>query len=194
VGAILRTGRDAGTWDAPGVAQRIADGIAYSRVAYLVLGPPWTSQTEEGWGGPACDLLVRDDAPWLVELARAVAATIARPGHEVTARPAPAAEIALRKGMRSFSLLLDVARPLASTPIGAFVGLATADDPATVADIAAHAPRLDGTTPRTLTRTMHIGVVGEVRVQGARMPDVTLVSSPAGGLDLGDVTRAKKAP
>jgi peptide/nickel transport system substrate-binding protein len=192
--AILRTGRDAGTWDAPGVAQRIADGIAYSRVAYLVLGPPWTSQTEEGWGGPACDLLVRDDAPWLVELARAVAATIARPGHEVTARPAPAAEIALRKGMRSFSLLLDVVRPLAPTPMGAFVGLATSDDPATVADIAAHAPRLDGTMPRTLTRTMHIGVVGEVRVQGARMPDVTLASSPAGGLDLGGVTRAKKAP
>ena len=190
--AVLRTGREAGAWDAPGIAQRMADGIAYARVAYLVLGPPWSAQSEQGWGGPACDLLARDDAPWLVELAKAVAATIGRPGHEVTARPAPAAEIAQRRASRAFSLLLDVARPLAPTPMGMFVGLATADDASTVADIATHAPRLDGASARTLTRTMRIGVVGEVRVQGARVPDVTLAPAPAGGLNLGDATRARR--
>jgi len=192
--AILRTGREAGTWDAPGIAQRIADGIPYSRVAYLALGPPWGAQSEQGWGGGTCDLLVADDALWLVELAKAVAATIGRPGHEVTARAVPPAEIAQRKAARAYALLLDVARPLAPTPRGMFVGLATADDPATVADIATHAPRFDGTTARTLTRTMRIGVVGEVRVQGARMPDVTLATSPAGGLGLGDATRARRNP
>jgi peptide/nickel transport system substrate-binding protein len=190
--AILRTGREAGAWDAPGVAQRIADGIPPSRVAYLVLGPPWPTESEQGWGGPACDLLVRDDATWLVELAKAVAATIARPGHEVTARPVSAAEFAQRRASRAFTLALDVARPLAPTPAGGFVGLATADDPATVADIATHLPRLDGTTPRTLTRTMRIGVVGEVRVQGARVPEVALAASPSGGLGLGDATRAAR--
>ncbi len=192
--AVLRTGRDAGTWDAPGIAQRIADGIAYSRVAYLVLGPPWSAQSEQGWGGPACDLVVRDDAPWLVELAKAVAATIARPGHEVTARPAPIAEVAQRRASRAFALLLDVARPLAPTPLGTFVGLATADDPSTVVDIATHPPRLDVAAVRTLTRTMRIGVVGEVRVQGARMPDLTLAASPFGGLGLGDATRPRRSP
>ncbi|MGO8997951.1 MAG: hypothetical protein ACLQVI_31915 [Polyangiaceae bacterium] len=192
--AILRTGREAGTWDAPGIAQRIADGIGYSRVAYLVLGPPWSSDSEQGWGGAACDLLVRDDSLWLIELAKAVAATITRPGHEVTARPVPSAEIVQRRTARSFSLLLDVARPLAPTAMGAFVGLATADDPSTVADIATHAPRLlDGASPRTLTRTMRLGILGEVRVQGARMPDVMLSASPSGGMNLGDATRARKA-
>ena len=193
--AILRTGREAGTWDAPGIAQRIADGIPYARVAYLALGPAWTAQSEQGWGGPPCDLLVADDALWLVELAKAVAATIARPGHDVNARAVPPAEIAQRKATRGYALLLDVARPLAPTLRGMFVGLATADDPMTVADIATHAPRLDGAAAaRTLTRTMRIGVVGEVRVQGARMPDVGLAAPPAGGLGLGDATRARRAP
>jgi peptide/nickel transport system substrate-binding protein len=75
-----------------------------------------------------------------------------------------------------------------------FVGLATADDMATVAEIARHAPRLDTAAARTLTRTMRIGVVGEVRVQGARMPDVVLAAAPGGGLSLGDTTRVRSSP
>jgi peptide/nickel transport system substrate-binding protein len=189
---LLRTGRDAAAWDAPGIAQRLADGIAFSRLAYLQLGPPWTAQSEEGWGGPACDLLVRDDAPWLVELARAVAATIARPQHEVTARPVAPAEIARARGSRAFSLMIDVARPLAASPLGAYVGLATADDPATVADIARHAPRYLEPSARTLTRTMRVGVLGEIRVQGARMPDLTLGALPSGGIDLGSASKTRR--
>jgi peptide/nickel transport system substrate-binding protein len=189
--AVLRTGRDAGAWDSPGVAQRIADGIPYARLAYLILGPPWPAASEEGWGGPPCDLLVRDDAPWLVELARAVAATISRPQHEVNARLVPAGEIVQRRTSRAFSLMLDVARPPSPTPIGTFVGLATADNAATAADVSSHPPRLADMNPRALTRTMRIGVVGEIRVQGARMPDVTLGASPFGGLDLGDASRAR---
>jgi len=191
---LLRTGRLAGSWDAPGIAQRIADGIAHSRLAYLVLGRPWPSENEEGWGGPPCELLVREDAPWLIELARAVAATISRPQHEVVARPTPALEVAQRRVTRIFTLLLDVARPLAPTPMGTFLGLATADDAATVGGIATHAPRIVDPNPRTLTRTMRIGVLGEVRVQGARSPDVTLAATPSGGLDLGNATRARRGP
>jgi peptide/nickel transport system substrate-binding protein len=182
---ILRTGHDAGNWDAPGIAQRIADGIAYARVAYLVLGPPWTAQAEEGWGGPPCDLLVRDDAPWLVELARAVAAT---------ARPLPAAELTQRRASRAFALMVDIARPLAPSALGAFVGLATADDPQTALEIARRPPRVIDPNPRALTRTARIGVLGEVRVQGARSADLSLGASPAGGLDLGNASRARGAP
>ncbi len=191
---LLRTGREAGVWDAPGVAQRLADGIAYSRLAYLVLGAPWPAQREEGWGGAPCDLLVRDDSPWLVELARAVAATISRPAHEVSCRPIPPFDLVGRRGNRAFSLLIDAARPFASTPLGAFLGLATADDPQAVADIAKHAPRLVDGTARALTRTMHVGVLGEVRVQGAHVADVTLGATPSGGIDFGDASRARRTP
>jgi peptide/nickel transport system substrate-binding protein len=191
---VLRTGREAAAWDSPGIAQRVADGIAYSRLAYLVLGAPWPAQAEEAWGGAPCDLLVRDDAPWLVELARAVAATITRPSHEVNVRPIPVAEVAARRTSRAYSLLIDVARPLAATPFGTFIGLATADDPQTAADIAKHAPRLVETNPRTLTRTMRVGVLGEVRVQGARAADVTIGATPSGGIDFGDASRTRRTP
>jgi hypothetical protein len=40
---------------------------------------------------------------------------------------------------------------------------------------------------------MRIGVIGEVRVQGAKMPDVYLTAAPAGGLNLGDATRARRS-
>ena len=61
--AVLFTGRDATTWDAPGVAQTLCDGIPHARLAHLALGPAWTPAAAQGWGGPAASLLVRDDAP-----------------------------------------------------------------------------------------------------------------------------------
>ncbi len=68
--AILRTGRDAGGLDVPGM-----DGAGPRRrrsargpLAALVVGPPWT-QGAASWTGTPCELLVRDDAPWLVEVA-----------------------------------------------------------------------------------------------------------------------------
>ncbi len=54
--ALLRTGRDAGTWDTPGVAQRLANGIAPSLLAHLAPGPAWTVEPDQGWGGAPCDL------------------------------------------------------------------------------------------------------------------------------------------
>lgn len=193
--AVLRTGKEAGAWDAPGIAQRIADGLPPSRLAYLVLGPPWRTDPEEGWGGGACDLIVRDDAPWLIELARAVAATIARPLHPVGVRPVSPAELAQRRASRAFALAVDVVRPLAPTALGAFVALATADDPSSVVDVARHAPRLGAVfNVRALPRTMRLGVLGEIRAQGARMADLSVATSPSGGLDLGAITRARRAP
>ena len=43
-----------------------------------------------------------------------------------------------------------------------------------------------------MTRTMHCGVVGEIRVQGGRASDVQLVASSTGaGFDLGTSTRTR---
>lgn len=191
--AVLRTGRDAGSWDAPGVAQRVADGILPSRLSFLVVGPAWRTDREEGWGGPPGEVVVRDDSPWLVELARAVAASLTRPGHELSARPLPPAELAQRRTQRSFALAVDVARPLAPGPLGALVGLATADDPTAAADLVRHAPRLAAaTSPRSLTRTLRLGVLGDVRVQGGRVATLDLPVGPA-GWDLGGATLSRPA-
>ncbi len=190
--AVLFTGREAAAWDAPGVAQRICDGIPPARLSYLALGPAWTTEPEQGWGGPPTSLHVREDAPWLVELAKAIAATISRPSHEVTAKPVPSLEISQRRTSRNHTLLLDVVRPVAPGSFAAMIALATADNALRASELVQHPPKLGEVPPRTMTRTMHCGVVGEIRVQGGRAPDVQLAASAASAsFDLGASTRAR---
>jgi peptide/nickel transport system substrate-binding protein len=190
--AILRTGRDAGALDAPGMAQSLADGVPHATLAPLVVGPPWDPSSSTWTGGPA-DIVVRDDAPWLVEVARALAVALSSASHELRCTPLPASEIAQRRGTRGFTLMLDVARPAGPGPLGAVLGLATADDAATAAALSRHPPR--GELPvRTATRTMRLGVVGEIRLQGGRSPDVVLPPSPWGrGVDWGNAFRARRS-
>ncbi len=190
--AVLFTGKDATTWDAPGVAQRICDGIPPARLSYLALGAAWTTEPEQGWGGPPSSLHVRDDAPWLVELAKAIAATISRPSHEITARPIPNAELVQRRAARNYTLALDVVRPIATGSFAAMVALATADNSGRATELVQRPPKLGEIPARTLTRTLRCGVVGEIRVQGGRAAEVQLVASPLGpGFDLGATTRAR---
>ena len=190
--AVLFTGRDAATWDAPGVAQRMCDGIAPARLSYLALGPAWPTEPEQGWGGPPTSLHVRDDAPWLVELAKAIAATLSRPSHEVTAKPVPSADFSQRRAARNYTLALDVVRPVAPGSFAAMVALATADNAGRASELVQHPPKLGEIPARTMTRTLRCGVVGEIRVQGGRAPEVQLAASPTGpGFDLGATSRSR---
>jgi peptide/nickel transport system substrate-binding protein len=189
--AVLRTGRDAGPLDTPGTAQALADGVPHAALASLVVGPPWTASPAT-WTGPPSDLLVREDAPWLVEVARALAVALSSPGHEVRCVPVAASDLAQRRASRAFVLMLDVVRPVGPGTLGALLGLATADDPATAAALARHPPRVE-LPPRTAARTMRLGVVAEVRLQGGRAPDVVLPPSPWGrGVDWGSASRATR--
>ena len=189
--AVLRTGREAGALDVPGTAQALADGVPHAALAALVVGPPWT-QGSARWTGAPCDLFVRDDAPWLIEIARAVAVALSSPSHELTPHLAPAAEVAQRRATRAFALMLDVVRPAGPGPFGALVGLATADDPTAAAALVRHPPRGE-LPPRVATRTMRLGVVGEIRLQGGRAPDVVLPASPWGrGADWGSAFRSTR--
>lgn len=191
--AVLFTGRDANDWDGVGVAQSIADGIPYSRLASLHPGAAWTPGPETGWGGPPTSLLVRDDAPWLVAVANAIAATITRPSHEVTVKTVPASELASRRASRLFGLALDVVRAPASGGLSAEVALATANDASRAGDVMLHPPKLGDVPARTLTRTYKCGVVGEIKVSGGRTPEVVLAPSPTGyGFDLGASYRARR--
>ena len=57
--------------------------------------------------------------------------------------------------------MLDVARPAGPDALGAVLGLATADDPAGAMALARHPPRGEQ-PPRRATRSMRVGVVGEI--------------------------------
>ena len=188
--AVLRTGRDAGSADTPGTAQALADSVSHAALAPLVVGAPWEQGTST-WSGPPCDLVVRDDAPWLVELARALAVALSSPSHEVRCVPIPAAELVQRRSSRGFALLLDVARRAGPGSLGALLGLSGADDPAAAMALARHPPRGD-LGPRVLTRSLRLGVVGEIRLQGGRAPDLVLPPSSQGaGVDWGSAFRAR---
>jgi peptide/nickel transport system substrate-binding protein len=190
--AVLATGRDAADWDAPGVAQTVCDDIPASRVKEYNLGPDWPPPAANGWGGPSGVLVVRDDCPWLVDLARAIAATISRPSHEITARSVPASEFAQRRNARSYALALDVVRPLAPGGLGAMVALATADGAGSAAGLVTHPPKIGDASARTMTRTLRLGVVGELRVMGGRIPELSLAPSTSTfGFDLGATTRRR---
>ena len=103
--AILRTGHEARALDTPGMAQVLADGVPRAALASLVVGPLAGdgSGNPAQWTGPPCDLLVRDDAPWLAEVARSVAVALSSPSHEITSRPTSLVDLALRKASRAFS-------------------------------------------------------------------------------------------
>ena len=190
--AILRTGREAGTLDTPGNAQALADGVPHAALSALVVGPPW-EQSPATWTGPPSDLFVREDTPWLIEVARAIAVALSSAGHELRCVPVSAADLAQRRSTRAFALMLDLTRPAGPGALGALLGLATADDPGAAAAIARHPPRGD-VNPRTATRTMRLGVVAEARLQGGRVPDLVLPPSPWGrGIDWGSSFRVRRS-
>jgi peptide/nickel transport system substrate-binding protein len=186
--AIVRTGHEAGALDVPGMAQALANGLRHETLAPLAVGPAW-EESAARWTGAPCDLLVRDDAPWLVELARIVAASASSPSHEIAARPAPPTEVAQRRTARAYALMMDVACPVGPGDLGTLIGLATANDVSTALALALHPPRAFPSA-RVATRTMRVGVVGEIRLQGGRAQDVILPPSVWGrGVAWGDAFR-----
>jgi peptide/nickel transport system substrate-binding protein len=184
--AVLRTGRDAGTWDAPGVAQTLADGIDPSRLGHLSVGAPWVSDGSARWGGAATSILVRDDSPWLIELARAVAAALTAPSAEVSVRPTPPQELADKRASRAFTLMVDAFRPFGRGAAAEFAALASTDDAQRAQEFLRHPHRVEAPL-RTLARTLRAGVLGEIRVAGGRIPEARLeVSLRAPGVDWGN--------
>jgi peptide/nickel transport system substrate-binding protein len=202
---VLQTGAEAGTWGAPGVAQRLLDGLDPGRMQRFGLGPlpPPTSPGAE-WGGKPCELLVLEGSAYLEELARTLSSILSRPSHEVTVKTVPAPELARRRTAGAFSLLLGIVRPLGgalgggpqaapsnTTGAATLVSLTAAADPASGLEVMRRPPKLTSFAPRLVTRTLKLGVLGELRVTGAHAPDVHLARHPTGeGWDFGSSYRA----
>lgn len=186
----LAVGRDATARDVPGVAQQLCDALPPQRLAHLNLGS-WSNIGAPAWTGPAGQLLVEADSAYLREVAETVAALVSNPGHEITVRALPANELADRLRTRAFLLALTVVRPLWPTPLGSYGALLSLSDPEHAASSLTRPPKVQNA--RTMTRSLRVGMLGEVRWRGGVAAEVQLPLTP-GGLDLGaaSFTRRRK--
>jgi peptide/nickel transport system substrate-binding protein len=188
---VLTTGPDAGVFGQAGVAQRLVDALPPERLAHLALGALPPAHGDPGWGGPPAELLVDEAATHLVEVAEAVAPILSRPGHEVTATPVARAELGRRRARGKATLTIELVRPLGPGPLNTLLALATADERARAVDLARHPPRLAAVAaPRSLTSTLRLGVIAELKIAGGVAPDVVVARAAGGeGWDLGATFR-----
>ncbi len=164
---VLRTGLDAKAWGAPGIAQQLAATLPADALSHFGVRALAASGNGVHWGGGPSALLVPDDAPHALELARALEPLLSTPGNEVHAAPTPRAAWLEARRSRRFSLLLDFVRSASADPVQATQTLLAAVDPA----LAKHPPR-SVSSLNDLTRTLTLGIVGETHISGARMPSV----------------------
>lgn len=170
---------------APGALQTLCDGLPGERLRHLGLGA-LPSGSGAVWSGAPVELFVDEAAPHLVEIAEALAPLLTQPGHEVSVRRAPRAEVSRVRTSTRPALALTVVGRFDPSPLGAFVALATQDDPARARELALHPPRFAlSATPATLARTLRLGVLGELRVTGAVSEDFVLRAAVGNGWDLG---------
>jgi peptide/nickel transport system substrate-binding protein len=180
---VLLSGKESSAWSSAGVTQRLLDGIPKERLTHLGLRLPDATASGAKWGGPSGDILVDESAAHLVEIARTAAGILSTPGHELSARLVSRATLDERRKSGNFSLAVEFVRnAYAADPVLALFAAARPD-------LAAHPPKTSNLSAREITRTLPLGVMGELAIFGAHTPELRGVAR----WDLGAMYREKKA-
>jgi len=181
---VLRTGLDAKQWGAPGIAEQLLDRIPAERLRPLGVAPPARTSTAGAvWGGGAAELLVPDDAPQLAEIAEALAPLLSQSAHPIRARRAPRPDVTARRADGRYSLMLDFVRSVGPPGRATLLALLAAANP----ELAARPPQVTSYDPVAIARGLPLGVIGALRIAGARLPDCHALES----WQLGAVFRSK---
>jgi hypothetical protein len=118
------------------------------------------------WGGGPVPLLVCEDAPHAVELARALEPLLGSSGNEIRATPVARTTWLEARRSRRYALLLDFVRAANGDATQSAQALLAAVDPAL-----ARRPPKNLSSVLDATRTLALGIVGDVRVAGAHSPE-----------------------
>jgi hypothetical protein len=165
---VLRTGTAAGAWGAPGIAEQLLDRVPAERLRPLGVAPLGRRAAAGAtWGGGAAELIVPDDAPELAEIAEALAPLLSQPAHPVSARRTPRAELTARRADGRYSLMLDFVRSIGPPGRATLLSLLAAANP----ELAARPPQVTSYDPIEIARRLPLGVVGALRIAGARLPE-----------------------
>ncbi|NUO54343.1 MAG: hypothetical protein HOV80_36320, partial [Polyangiaceae bacterium] len=187
---VVAATREAGSISKPGALQRLVDLLPRARLAHLGLGALPDGSDSVAWDEAPIDVYADSSSAHLVEIAKALADILSRPGHEVRAKRASQSEILSRRKRGEAMLSCHVVRPTFAGQVGMATALATFDDPSRGSEIAAKPPK--GGTPREIARELRLGVLGDLRLSGGIMPGIQLARAPAnGGWDLSAPFRKK---
>ena len=162
---VLRTGLDAKHWGAPGIAGQLTAAIPGAALARFGLRAAPGASNGVRWGGGPSSLLVSEDAPHAVELARALEPLLSSSGNEVRATPMPRSTWLEARRSRRYGLLLDFVRATSSDVGQSALALLAAVDPAL-----ARRPPKNLSSVLDATRMLPLGIIGELRVAGAHSP------------------------
>ncbi len=163
--AVLLPGKAAGAWGAPGTLQSLLDAVPAQQLSHLGLkGLPTRATGSAAWGGPSTTIAVLAAAPQLVAVARALAATLSTPGHELSVVEKTAEELVALQASRQFGLLVDGVRAPGLSVRDVELALRTAASP----EAAKRAPKTASVTPRELGRNLPLAVIGELCCWGSR--------------------------
>jgi peptide/nickel transport system substrate-binding protein len=163
---VLRTGLTAKSWGAPGIAGQLTAGLPGAALARFGVHALTGAGSAVRWGGGPAPLLVSEDAPHAVELARALEPLLSSDGNEVRATPLPRISYLEARRSRGFALLLDFVRAEGGDANQSALALLAAVDPAL-----ARRPPKNLRSILDATRTLPLGIVGELRIAGAHSPE-----------------------
>ncbi len=168
---VLHAGAQLDKWAKPGVVQSLLAAIDAGGLDRFGLRLPPSTAAPAAYGGPSCELLVRGDAPYLVELANSLAAHLSAPGRTVRVRSLDVGQLRDEKTQRRFGFLLDVVRPLGPTPDLHQLSLLSE------AGLPYSPPHLPPNValehvPDIVTRSLSLGVVGSLRLLLGVTPEI----------------------
>jgi peptide/nickel transport system substrate-binding protein len=168
---VLHSGKDAGSWGAPGVAAQLLSSIPRAQLERFGLGVGGRPPRQTPYGGPPCELLVDAGANYLIELGKTLCDLLSRPGHEVSLTPLERRALQQRKRAKDFAFLLDLTRSLGDSSTERQLSLLQESDPA----LARRPPQLPARITEAellerVTATLNLAVVGTLRVIVALAP------------------------
>lgn len=158
---VLRTGTAAQSWGAPGVAQQLADHLDAQRLIHLGIAAERPVPSSSPWGGGPCSVLVDGTAPQLVKIAESVCEQLGSPHRELSLEPLAPADFARARDVGRYTLMVDFVR--SPGPFPPLYSLLAASGP----ELAHSPPSVFSPSARLATRTLRLGVIGELRIMGA---------------------------
>lgn len=186
--ALLATGKRAGKWGMPGLAQRLANQVSIGRLGVGVSGGG--NGGGGGWQGDPANLIYDSAHPQLRLIADAVAAKLTSPGHEVTAVPVSGATLRAARRSGDYTLAIDFTRSL-QLPGTTGLALATAEKHSLGVEMGKRKRWPDGAA-RALTAGRRIGVLGTIRLAGGTAPGILLAGRADGrGISWGGSYRSR---